>query len=461
VTRVALRLPALTVPGHNVERSGVRWLRDDGHACRAGEVVAYCNVGVRSGPGLRQRVRPFGEEERDFQAAIATRVPGTLRHAAGSSEGGFHDQYEYQHAWAPEAAIAHVECAAQDLPPGVDADGVTTRLLMLAGRRATEIAEVRTGLLAGWHNRHRAWWGDTEAPMGTLTCLGVCDQVGMIRGASGAYVELFEAVPGPAHVAYFPDDALVHCARVALEQWTRTPEAAQEIAADFAQTFAATRPAPSPRDWITAGAVMASLLRSPLTETFDVLTSAGLRQIADPPDAVLLSLLAEGVFVLRHRRLGYALHLHLYRILEAGPAFQAWLRANFEQVRRTPEDIRRDYCALIDAVRARRDTQFLVLNVVSMAGGESIHCYAGFERPIGKTLGSVRLRELNLMLHDLARERNVAIVDVDAIAGELGILRHVPDAMHGSGLMQAEVRAELIRLLRERGVPGFAGAAVR
>ena len=461
MTRVPLRLGALSVPGYNLERSGVRWLRDDGHVCRVGEVVAFCNVGLRTGRGLRQRKRPFAEEERDFQVAIATRVPGRLTRAAESSMGGFLDQFEFHQPWTSDFVIGHVDCTAQDVAPDVEADGGTTSLLMLAGRRATEIAEVRAGLLTGWHNRSRAWWGEQETRMGSLTCLGVCDQVGIVRGESGAFLELFDAVPGPAHVAYVPDDALVHNSRIIAEQLARTPEAVQEIADDFSRTFAAAKVMPGPREWIAAGAVMAALLRSPLNESCDVLSRAGLRPSIDRPDAVLMSLHAEGVFVLRHKRLGYALYCHAFRIVEAGPAFLAWLHANFEQVRRTPEDILRDYCALVDAVRARGDTQFLVLNAVSTTGNENIHCYAGFERPIGKTLGSVRAREMNLMLHDLARERNVAILDADAIAADLGAQRHVPDGIHGSGLFQSEVRQELIRLLRAQGIPGFAGAAIR
>jgi Cys-tRNA(Pro) deacylase len=64
----------------------------------------------------------------------------------------------------------------------------------------------------------------------------------------------------------------------------------------------------------------------------------------------------------------------------------------------------------------------------------------------------VRAREMNLMLHDLARERNVAILDADAIAADLGTQRHAPDGIHGSGLLETEIRGELIRLLRQRGV---------
>ena len=459
--RTPLRLGALSVAGYDVQRSGVRWLHENGHVCSAGEVVAFCNVGLRTGRGLRQRNRPFAEEERDFQVAFAPRVAGRLVRAADSSQGGFLDQYEFQQPWTADTVIGHVECAPDDAAPDAGPDGESMHLLMLAGRRATDLAEVRAGLLTGWHNRSRAWWGEGDASHGTLTCLGVCDQVGIVRGESGAFLELFAAAAGPAHVAYFPDDALVHNAVIAAEQLARTPEAVQEIAADFSQTFATGKVAPAPREWITAGAVMASLLRSPLTDSYDVLSRTGLRQIAGMPDAVLLSLHADGVFVLRHRRLGYALHCHAYRLLEAGPAFQTWLRTNFEQVRRTPDDIRRDYCALIDAVRARHDTQFVVLNAISTAGNENIHSYAGFDRPIGKTLGSVRAREMNLMLHDLARERNVAILDADAIAADLGTQRHAPDGIHGSGLLETELRGELLRLLRQRGVPGFAAAAVR
>jgi hypothetical protein len=154
------------------------------------------------------------------------------------------------------------------------------------------------------------------------------------------------------------------------------------------------------------------------------------------------------------------LQCHGFRLAEAGPAMTMWLRSEFEQVRRSPDDIRRDYCALIDAVASRSDTQFFILHMISTVGNENIQCYSSFDLPLSKTLGSVRCRELNLMLHDLARERNVAIVDADAIAADLGSQRHAPDGIHGSGLLQAEIRSELVRLLRHRKVRGFAAPAL-
>jgi hypothetical protein len=170
---------------------------------------------------------------------------------------------------------------------------------------------------------------------------------------------------------------------------------------------------------------------------------------------VILSLGSEFSTLLRHRRLGYTVDFHAFRIAEAGPAVQSWLRRDFELVKRTPDQIRRDYRDLFDTVRVHQRTQFLVINLLSTQIDENIHNYAPFDKPMGDTLGSVRAKELNLMLHDLAHERDVSIVDLDAIAADLGSRLHVPDSVHHSGMLQTELRGEILRILRARGVPGF------
>ncbi len=58
---------------------------------------------------------------------------------------------------------------------------------------------------------------------------------------------------------------------------------------------------------------------------------------AGPPDAIVLSVQAEGPFTLRRRRLGYGLHAHDFMLREAGPPMNVWQRANFEQVERGPD----------------------------------------------------------------------------------------------------------------------------
>jgi len=440
------------VPGFNVHRSGLRWLRGDGYVCRAGEVLAYCNVRL-SPAASGTAARPFAEERRDFQVAFAPRVGGRLHRDSSPSHGGFLDQHPYYEFWTPDLVFGHVQRRPGEPAPDCDAGGETTQLLMVAGRRATELAEDRSGLLTGWHDRSRAWWGEGKGRRGTLLGLGICELLGVMRGERRAFVEWFEAVDGPAHVVHVPDDVLAPCAAVVLEQHARTPAQSDAIAADFARTLAAGSIAPTPHDWIFAGALMSALRRTPLDDRCDLLTRGGLQQ-AGPPDAVVLSLNAEPASLLRHRRLGYALHCHDFRIAEAGPAIRAWLQTDFEPVRRTLDDSRRDCRALVDLLR-ERGARCLMLNAMSTFGHEGVNDYAAFDAPLGDTLGSVRNKDRNLMLHDLARECGIDIVDVDALAAELGASRHLPDGMHPSGTMEAAVRAEILRILRDRGVPGF------
>ena len=452
---IPLRTGPLHAAGYESQCSGLRWLCADGHECRPGEIVAFCNIGVvPQGRGPRS-TDPFRHETYDFQVAFAPRVRGRLRRGPASSRGGFLDQMSQFQRWSPDFAIGHLEA-----PVGADAASTELRLLLGCGRRVTNLAEVRVGFLTGWHERVRAWWSDGDGTPGTLLSLGICELGGVIRGERFAFLDLFEATRGPAQVALVPDEALVPCARIVLEQWHRTPEQAQEIAVDMTRALANGADAASPADWLFAGALLSALGRSPLAERNDLLLRGGLTRDAGP-DAVVLSLHAETGAMLRHRRLGYMLKCHRFRIDEVGPAVRAWLHANFEPVVRTPDEIREDYVALIDAVRVRSGMKFLIVNCMSTAGREDVCSYAAFDLPLRATLATIRSKELNLMLHDLARERGALIVDADAIAADIGAGAHLPDGLHASGLMQAETRAEILRLLRASGVPGFAPAGVR
>jgi len=60
------------------------------------------------------------------------------------------------------------------------------------------------------------------------------------------------------------------------------------------------------------------------------------------------------------------------------------------------------------------------------------------------------LKQLNLMLHDISGESNVAILDIDAIAAELGGGRHLPDGIHQSESLQAALRSEMLQLMQAR-----------
>ncbi|MEP7208390.1 MAG: hypothetical protein ABI920_15750 [Casimicrobiaceae bacterium] len=452
MTSLDIPFGKLAALGFSVQRSGVRFVREDG-LCRAGEVVAYCNIALVPDGRAHTPFDPFFSESRDFQVAFALRTTGVFRANRAVALGGFLDHLTLFQTWHPDETVGTLDPTAptQDLPGG------DCRLLFLAGRRSTELAEVRAGLHTGWHDRSRAWWGDAREAPDTLVCLGICEQMGVVRGDRFAYLELFAQAQGPAHVVYFADDVLVPSARIVLDQAVRTARERAAIADDLRRSFGTGSSVPSPGDWIFAGALLAALNRSPFSDPYDTLTRAGLRR-GSPVGAVMLSLNAESRMLLRHRQLGYHVNCHRFRILESGNATRAWLQANFDPVDRSPGEILADYRALVDAVRARSHVEFLILNCMSTSGLENPYHYDAFEQPMRNTVPSIRSKELNLMLHDLAREKDVAIIDVDRMAAGLGAGVHLPDGVHASGTLQREIRGELLRVLTGRGLRGFAPA---
>ena len=95
------------------------------------------------------------------------------------------------------------------------------------------------------------------------------------------------------------------------------------------------------------------------------------------------------------------------------------------------------------------------MNSMSTSGFEDVFNYSLFDRPLGDVLGTYNAKEMNLMLHDLSRECDISIVDADAIAADIGAEAHLPDGVHQSGPLQAEIRKEILHILAERNVPGF------
>lgn len=436
---VALRLGALQAPGFAVQRSGISWLCTDGHVCRANEIVAYCNISLEGLPG-QHALNPF-RDERELQVALAPRVAGRVR-ISGDAIGGHLSVHGVQ-PWRADEVIGAIE-PIDDVDV---AEGDTPRLLMLAGRRTTGLAAVETGLLSGWHSRSRGWWSDAAGSVGpTLLSLGICDCHGPVRGDSGAFGELFEAAPFPAQVVYIPDQPLTPCAPTLAEGFIRTPDQFRAIAADMQAGLLASPIAATPEDWLFAGTFLGALERSPMRDRYDLLTPGGVRQ-AGPAEAILLSLNSEFQTLLRHKQLGYTVHVMRHHRLAAGPAVQAWLNAAFEPVRRSIADIRRDYARLFTLVGGETGARFLIVNRMSTSGQEDITSYAAFDAPMSATLETVLAKELNLMLHDLALEHDIDIIDVDAIAGEVGAALHLPDGMHQSGFVQDVIRADILRCM--------------
>jgi hypothetical protein len=279
--------------------------------------------------------------------------------------------------------------------------------------------------------------------------------LGIIKGESFALFELFSAINGPAQVVYGADYSLVPSARILAEQIRRTTKEIEAITEDLVTGLAGSHVSPDAADLMFAGVVLNGLVTSHVAEQYTVLTRRGVRSVG-PPNAIILSLHAENSTIMRHRKLGYSFSCYPFRLADAGRAFPHWLRAHFEPIRRSTEDIQGDYRVLFDLIRAQApQSEILITNVMSTSDIDDVQSYAGFEAPIGETVVSVHYKDMNLMLYDLARERDIAIVDADAIAAELGARSHLHDGMHQSGAMQAELRAEILRILRARSVPGF------
>jgi len=432
---IALKLGSLKAGDFLIRRSAIHWLCEDGHPCQPSEVVGFCTVTLEPAPNQRNAGLPMAGEQ-DFQVAIAPRIAGRLRIEKGNSPGGYLGIHGL-HLWNPDHVVGRLEITDDGRhPPEQD-----VRLLMLAGRRMSGLADVDAGILPGWHSRSRAWWGD-EGPDRTLLCLGICDAAGIVRGNRTPFVEAFESTAEPAHLVYAPDHPVVPCAPVLLDQLLRTAGQNRAIAADLAAALGSDRSGTTSDDCLFAGALLSWLERSPIRDSYELVTPTGLRRIG-PADAVLLSLSSETNTILKHKRLGYSLQMLRHRQASAGPAIRAWLGSAFEAVKRNVDDIRQDYRRLIEAIDEETGAKVFILNRMSTSGYEDIVSYAPFDAPMSDTLENIAAKEMNLMLHDLAQECDATIIDVDALAAEIGGAEHLPDGIHHSAMLQALLRSAM------------------
>jgi hypothetical protein len=438
LTSTALHLGPLRADGYDIFRSGFRWVCAPGEYCRPNQILAYCNVrldptrGRITGPSL-------ANEEQILQIAVASRVGGrlTVQH---STLGGDYLNVLSVEPWDPEMVLGEFEPGPQmDVPTNAD----RLRLLALAGRRMTALADLPTGILPGWHGRKRAWWCEAQQRPTTVLSLGICDTTGLILGKHAAFFELFEATTTASQFVVIPDHPLTPAAPVLIDQLHRTPAQCDAIAEDIRIALTGSAVAPSHDDWMFAGALLSTMRTNPIRDTYEIFSDAGSQQLKGP-DAVLLSLSAEPQTVLRHRKLGYHVHIMRHHQLGAGPGIRAWLASAFESVRRSIDDIKADYETLIDAMKATTGSRAIILNRMSTSGLEDLSNYTPFDAPLSNTLVNIASKELNLMLHDIAETRDLSIVDVDAMAAALGAADHLSDGIHQSEEMQVALRHEVL-----------------
>ena len=164
-----------------------------------------------------------------------------------------------------------------DMRAGVDPSRL--RLLALAGRRMTALADTHAGLLPGWHGRSRGWWCEEGEMPVTLLSLGVCDATGLVLGEQCAFFEMFETMPTAAQVVFVPDHPLVPATPLLLDQLQRTPAQFEAVAADLRGFFASSATPPTPDDLIFAGTMLSVMQRNPIRDGYNIFSANGLARL--------------------------------------------------------------------------------------------------------------------------------------------------------------------------------------
>ena len=135
MSRLQLRVGPLVADGYVVQRSGIRWLKENGHYCHPGELIAHCNIGLALGNGGSNTAPPFKDEMQELQVGFATKIGGRLFQSESSSLGGYLDHLYHYQEWVPQSVIGEIEPEKEDsVGPALEQGALS--LFMFAGRRS-------------------------------------------------------------------------------------------------------------------------------------------------------------------------------------------------------------------------------------------------------------------------------------------------------------------------------------
>lgn len=417
-------------------RSEISWRLPEGAPVAPRQPVASVAISSES----LARVAPRGTEVR---ALLLAPTQGMLHPHEMPSSGW--DAHFPRKPWEPGHMLGTLE-TARALK---DEAALALQVALFSIDRLHPAFEDRRPFPGGPCRLLRAWWGPSgwSEPCRTVLSLGNCEQLGFFAGNAGDLAAWLEALPGPISVVYKPDRITVPSAAALLSALemddTARRRAAEEFGAWFRQGVQGAA-AGDPSGWLGTAAVAQELLGTTvLRRSFAVVDGAG-RLAERRPDYVFLSLASEFSAQLRHRKLGYTISVPAFQFGK-NPDIRQTLLGRFELMRPSVAETQDCLKAVITRIRQETGARVVVFNATSFV--DRVWDWSAVDRP--SDVPSVRMMDLNLALWELARQDLCELIDVEALALDLGLGAAYPDGIHPSSALEARVRAKIFERLRQ------------
>lgn len=125
-----------------------------------------------------------------------------------------------------------------------------------------------------------------------------------------------------------------------------------------------------------------------------------------------------------------------------------WFRQNFAaRGRIAVQDFYRNYGEIIRLIQTRMDARILVFNSFVLSPGSQLHNYQ-----LARQSEERRRREFNVALWELAQKFDFAVVDIDRIVKNIGVLNAQLDFIHFPKPVHPKIGEEIYRILKEQAV---------
>jgi hypothetical protein len=433
MSELALLLPDL---GFEPLRAEVSWWLSDGAPCAPRQPVA--SIAIAS--DALDRAAPQGTE---LRALLLAPCQGTL-HPIQTPRAGWGAHFP-RHPWTTGERLATLDASAVSELGTV----LPFEVAMVTLQRLHPAFEDRRPYPGGPYRLAHGWWGPHgwSGPCRTLLSLGNCEQLGLFAGNAGDFSAWLGALAGPLSIVYKPDRIVVPSAGALLSALqmddTTRRRAAEEFGAWFHRHVDAAG-AGNPTAWLGSAALAQEVLGTPVLRSSFALVDGTGQCVEQRPAVVFLSLASELAAELRHRKLGYTISVPAFHFSK-NPDIRQTLLGRFELVRPSVTEIGDRLRAVIAWIRRETGARVVLFNLTSQL--DRIWDWSAVDRP--SDVLSVRLMDLNLAAWDLARQDGCDVVDVEALALDVGLAAAYPDGVHPSAELEARVRSVLFERVRQ------------